>query len=94
MLVFIIRRLLQSFLVLFVMSLLVFAGVFAVGNPINIRQMIAQGRQADAEDIETIQQVFAETPGARLLIESAIGCGDHASLETARAGGAQGAVFA
>ena len=36
MLVFIIRRLLQSLLVLFVMSLLVFAGVFAVGNPIDI----------------------------------------------------------
>lgn len=36
MLVFIIRRLLQSLLVLFVMSLLVFAGVFAVGNPVDI----------------------------------------------------------
>lgn len=36
MLVFIIRRLLQSILVLFVMSLLVFGGVFAVGNPIDI----------------------------------------------------------
>lgn len=36
MLVFIIRRLLQSLLVLFVMSLLVFAGVYAVGNPVDI----------------------------------------------------------
>jgi peptide/nickel transport system permease protein len=36
MLVFVIRRLLQSLLVLFVMSLLVFAGVFAVGNPVDI----------------------------------------------------------
>jgi peptide/nickel transport system permease protein len=36
MLVFIIRRLLQSVVVLFVMSLLVFAGVYAVGNPIDI----------------------------------------------------------
>jgi peptide/nickel transport system permease protein len=36
MLVFIIRRSLQSVVVLFVMSLLVFAGVFAVGNPIDI----------------------------------------------------------
>src|ERR1700753_1088269 len=36
MLVFVIRRLLQSLLVLFVMSLLVFAGVYAVGNPVDI----------------------------------------------------------
>jgi len=36
MLVFIIRRLLQSVVVLFFMSLLVFAGVYAVGNPIDI----------------------------------------------------------
>ncbi|MBK6602536.1 MAG: ABC transporter permease [Betaproteobacteria bacterium] len=36
MLVFIIRRSLQSVLVLFVMSLLVFVGVYAVGNPIDI----------------------------------------------------------
>ena len=36
MLVFIIRRLLQSVLVLAVMSLLVFAGVYAVGNPVDI----------------------------------------------------------
>ncbi len=34
--VFIIRRLLQSVLVLVVMSMLVFAGVYAVGNPIDI----------------------------------------------------------
>jgi len=36
MLVFIIRRLLQSIVVLLVMSLLVFAGVYAIGNPIDI----------------------------------------------------------
>jgi peptide/nickel transport system permease protein len=36
MLVFIIRRTLQSIVVLVVMSLLVFAGVYAVGNPIDI----------------------------------------------------------
>ena len=34
--VFLIRRLLQSILLLFVMSALVFAGVFAIGNPIDI----------------------------------------------------------
>lgn len=36
MLVFVIRRSLQSVLVLFVMSLLVFIGVYAIGNPIDI----------------------------------------------------------
>jgi peptide/nickel transport system permease protein len=36
MLVFIIRRLMQSVVVLAVMSLLVFAGVYAIGNPIDI----------------------------------------------------------
>ena len=34
--VFLIRRLMQSIVVLFVMSLLVFLGVFAIGNPIDI----------------------------------------------------------
>src|ERR1700682_478416 len=36
MLVFIIRRSLQSIVVLFAMSLLVFVGVYAIGNPIDI----------------------------------------------------------
>lgn len=36
MLVYIIRRLMQSVLVLFAMSVLVFAGVFAIGNPVDI----------------------------------------------------------
>ena len=36
MLVYLIRRSLQSVVVLFVMSLLVFAGVYAIGNPIDI----------------------------------------------------------
>ena len=36
MLVFIIRRLLQSMLALLIMSVLIFAGVFAIGNPIDI----------------------------------------------------------
>jgi peptide/nickel transport system permease protein len=36
MLVYIIRRSLQAILVMFVMSLLVFVGVYAIGNPIDI----------------------------------------------------------
>src|SRR5258707_6555428 len=36
MLVFIIRRMLQSVIALLVMSVLIFVGVFAIGNPIDI----------------------------------------------------------
>jgi peptide/nickel transport system permease protein len=36
MIVFIVRRLLQSLLVLFVVSLLVFAGVYAIGDPVEV----------------------------------------------------------
>ena len=48
MLVFIIRRSLQSIVVLFVMSLLVFVGVYAVGNPIDIL-ISPQADQIDRE---------------------------------------------
>jgi peptide/nickel transport system permease protein len=47
MLYFIIRRLAQSLLVLFAMSLLVFAGVYAIGNPIDI----LINPQADQQEI-------------------------------------------
>jgi peptide/nickel transport system permease protein len=47
MLVFIIRRLLQSVAVLAVMSVLVFVGVYAIGNPVDI----LINPQADQEDI-------------------------------------------
>ncbi|MEP6998014.1 MAG: ABC transporter permease, partial [Betaproteobacteria bacterium] len=36
MLVYVIRRSLQALLVMFVMSILVFVGVYAIGNPIDI----------------------------------------------------------
>ena len=48
MLVFIIRRSLQSIVVLFVMSLLVFVGVYAIGNPIDIL-ISPQADQIDRE---------------------------------------------
>ncbi len=48
MLVFVIRRLMQSVVVLFVMSLLVFVGVYAIGNPVDI----LINPNADQEDIE------------------------------------------
>ncbi len=46
--VFIIRRLLQSVLVLFLMSLIVFVGVYAVGNPVEIL-ISADADQAERE---------------------------------------------
>jgi peptide/nickel transport system permease protein len=48
MLVFVIRRTLQSIVVLFVMSLLVFVGVYAVGNPVDIL-ISPQADQIDRE---------------------------------------------
>jgi len=47
-LAYVIRRLLQSVVVLFVMSLLVFVGVYAIGNPVDI----LINPNADQEDIE------------------------------------------
>jgi len=47
-LVYVIRRLMQSIVVLFVMSALVFVGVYAIGNPVDI----LINPQADQEDIE------------------------------------------
>jgi peptide/nickel transport system permease protein len=59
MLVFIIRRLMQSVVVLLVMSLLVFLGVFAIGNPVDI--LISP--QADQEDIKrTIAALGLDKP--------------------------------
>jgi peptide/nickel transport system permease protein len=48
MFVYVIRRLLQSVVVLLAMSLLVFVGVYAIGNPVDI----LINPQADQEDIE------------------------------------------
>ena len=53
MLVFIIRRLLQSVLVLLVMSLLVFVGVYAIGNPIDM--LISP----DADQLERARTIAA-----------------------------------
>ena len=59
MLVFILRRALQSGLVLFAMSLLVFVGVFAIGNPVDI--LISP--QAEQKDIEaTIAALGLDKP--------------------------------
>ena len=59
MLVFIIRRLLQSVVVLAVMSLLVFTGVYAVGNPVDIL-ISPDATQADRE--ATIKALGLDLP--------------------------------
>jgi len=59
MLVFIIRRLLQSFGVLFVMSLLVFAGVFAVGNPVDI---LISPEATQADRVATVAAMGLDKP--------------------------------
>lgn len=53
MLVFIIRRLLQSLTVLLVMSLLVFTGVYAIGNPIDV--LISP----EADEMERLRTIVA-----------------------------------
>jgi len=59
MIVFVIRRLLQSVAVLFVMSLLVFVGVYAIGNPVDL----LVSPQADQADIErTIAALGLDKP--------------------------------
>jgi peptide/nickel transport system permease protein len=59
MLAFVIRRLLQSIAVLFAMSLLVFVGVYAIGNPVDL--LISP--QADQADIErTIAALGLDKP--------------------------------
>lgn len=54
MIAFIVRRMLQSLLVILVMSMLVFAGVFAVGNPID--SLVSP--QATQEDIRRTIEAF------------------------------------
>lgn len=59
MLAFTIRRLSQSAVVLFVMSIIVFAGVFAIGNPVDI----LINPEADiAEQEETIRRLGLDKP--------------------------------
>lgn len=71
MLSFILRRLLQSLMVLFVMSLLVFAGVYAIGNPVDIlinpqadQAEIARATAALGLDLPLWQQYWNFLAGA------------------------------
>ena len=59
MLVFILRRLLQSVLVLVVMSLLVFTGVYAIGNPVDI---LISPDATQAERVATIAALGLDKP--------------------------------
>lgn len=71
MLGFILRRLFQSLMVLFAMSLLVFAGVFAIGNPVDIlinpqadQAEIAKATAALGLDLPLWQQYWSFLAGA------------------------------
>ena len=66
MLVTIIRRLLQSVLVLFAMSLLVFAGVYAIGNPVDI----LINPQADQAEIIRVTAAWTSRCGSNTSFSS------------------------
>jgi len=57
--VFLIRRLLQSLVVIFVMSLLVFSAVFAIGNPVDV---LISPEATAAERERTIHQLGLDRP--------------------------------
>ena len=59
MLNFVLRRLAQSTVALFVMSLLVFAGVYAIGNPVDI---LVNPQADQAEIAQTIAQLGLDRP--------------------------------
>lgn len=56
---FLLRRTLQSVVVLFVMSILVFAGVYAVGNPAEI---LVSPNASEVEKLETIARLGLDKP--------------------------------
>src|SRR3989338_11535663 len=59
MLSFVLRRLAQSAVALIVMSLLVFAGVYAIGNPVDI---LVNPQADQAEVAQTIAQLGLDRP--------------------------------
>ncbi|WP_411880821.1 ABC transporter permease [Polaromonas sp. YR568] len=56
---FLIKRTLQAIVVLFVMSVLVFAGVYAIGNPAEI---LVSPNASDVEKLETISRLGLDKP--------------------------------
>ena len=59
MILFLVRRLLQSILVIFVMSFVVFAGVFAIGNPVD---SLINPEATEQERQETIKELGLDRP--------------------------------
>jgi len=57
--IFLIRRLMQCFVVLLIMSILVFAGVFAIGNPVDV---LINPEATQAEKERTIQKLGLDRP--------------------------------
>jgi len=59
MIAFVIRRILQSFAVLLAMSAIVFAGIYAVGNPVEI---LVSPTASEAEKLETTARLGLDRP--------------------------------
>ncbi|MCJ0765901.1 ABC transporter permease [Variovorax terrae] len=59
MLAFVIRRILQSFAVVLAMSAIVFGGIYAVGNPVEI---LVSPTASEAEKLETTQRLGLDKP--------------------------------
>ncbi|MEO4042699.1 ABC transporter permease [Hoeflea sp. CAU 1731] len=57
--IFLIRRLMQSFVVLLIMSLVVFAGVYAIGNPVDV---LISPEATELQREQTIQQLGLDRP--------------------------------
>ena len=54
----------------------------------NVGQALAQRRQLDGEDVQAVQQVFAQLAAGHGLVGAAVGGGDHAHIGLQRLGGA------
>ena len=67
MLVYLIRRATQSVVVLLVMSLLVFVGVYAIGNPVDI----LINPNADQADIERAIAIAPQSADVRFIVADA-----------------------
>ena len=46
----------------------------------DVVRSFAQGRYAQADDVDPVKQILAEKAGQRLLVEVAVGCSDDAYI--------------
>jgi hypothetical protein len=64
------------------------------GEPRDVARPLAQRRQADADQVQAVEQILAELPARHLFAEVAVGGGDDAEVDGARDRGAQHLVGA